>query len=100
MKKEVERMNYKEFLKPNKMKIILFLLIPVFYVQTVVIMCVTMPCPQPHSFLPAVVAVFFYIKYPFQANLFFYIIAGAVVSYLLSCLILFCYRKIIRKVKK
>lgn len=95
-------MNWEEFLKPTLAKTILFLLVPVFYTQTAVVMCFTGPCPQPHSFLPLIVAVFIYIKNPYLLlNSFivntqivlFRMVVGAVVSYLVSCSIVFLYKK-------
>jgi len=95
-------MNWKEFLKPTLTKTILFLLVPAFYTQTAVVMCITGPCPQPHSFLPLIAAAFIYIKNPylllnsFMVNpqiVLFRMVAGAVVSYLVSCLIVSLYKK-------
>ncbi len=95
-------MSWEEFLKPTLAKTILFLLVPAFYTQTAVMMCIIGPCPQPHSFLPLIVAAFIYIKNPylllnsFMVNpqiVLFRMVAGAVVSYLVSCLIVSLYKK-------
>jgi hypothetical protein len=76
-------MNWKEFLKPTPLKIILFVLFPFFFAQTGYFICenIMAPCPQPFGFLPLIFAIFSYTTLNFNPIY----ITGAIPSYLLAC---------------
>lgn len=89
-------MNWKEFLKPTVGKGILFLLIPAFWVEA----CATGFIPGPAECkgfpVPLILAIFDYWFYP-RTNNYTLIIAGIVVSYLISSGIVSLYHKIRKK---
>jgi len=86
-------MKLSNFFKPTIIKIVLFVLIPVFYAQAGQIQCFVGPCPQFYYFLPLILALFSYIEFYWQSSITLHIIFGAVISYIISCLIVFLYYK-------
>ena len=87
-------MKLADFFKPTITKIVLFVLIPVFYAQVEQICGFAGSCFQFYYFLPLILALFSYIKFYWQSNIILHIIFGAIVSYLISCLIISLYHKI------
>ena len=93
-------MNLKEFFRPTIIKLILFLLIPAFYAQVGVMYCFAGNCGQSSLPVPLPFAIYSYMTFTFyqQANdIFLYLVVGAIVSYLISCLIIEIYNKVKKK---
>lgn len=92
-------MNFKEFLKPTWGKIVLFLLIPIFYAQSNVIHCFVGPCQHPYDFMPFIIAIFSYISIYYQNNIVQNIAIGIISSYIIACIINFLYSRSYIKIK-
>lgn len=95
-------MDWKEFIRPTKYKVLLFFLIPVFYAQfQMQILCFAGPCPQPpptYLFLPLILAIF--APASSQPNIILQLIGGSIVSYLLSSWVVFLYHKLLTASRK
>ncbi|OGD84036.1 hypothetical protein A2165_01805 [Candidatus Curtissbacteria bacterium RBG_13_40_7] len=89
----------KDFFKPNLWKVILFLILPTFYVQIGMAFCAPCPpevfcgfCSQPHLLVPLPLAIFSYLS--FRQSPFLSLALGIIFSYLLSNVIYFLIKKI------
>ncbi|MDO8459534.1 MAG: hypothetical protein Q7S74_00340 [Nanoarchaeota archaeon] len=94
-------MKWKEFFKPTIIKLILFFILPTFYVQTGARFCSTcLPppsfcsCPQPHLPVPLPFAILSYTKYFLQNNIALSLCIGIIASYLLASLIIYFYKSV------
>lgn len=91
----------KEFFRPTIAKIILFVILPVFYAQIGSVVCALSSnigqlygCSQLYFPIPLLLAIWSYITLPYTQKILVPLIIGIVISYLLSCLIVFIYKKI------
>ncbi|MDO8516933.1 MAG: hypothetical protein Q7S33_02305 [Nanoarchaeota archaeon] len=99
-------MKLKEFFRPTWGKIILTLFIPAFYSQIGQTFCYPChsgeycpPCNQPFLFMPLILAIFSFINYPHQdiQYLILFFLIGLVLSYTISCIIIFFFKKLRNK---
>jgi hypothetical protein len=83
-------MDWKDFLKPVIAKIILFVIIFVAFVPFIEpheFVCFAAPCPQPGP--QSLLAQFLFLRNPVVGIYYTNLFAGLMISYLLSCLIVF-----------
>ena len=94
-------MNWKEFLKPTVGKLILFLLIPVFYALYGFMPCPVTPfsgiCVPEYEPLPLFLAIYSYATWSWQSNIILHLTIGVVLSYIFSCFIIWIYNKVKKK---